>query len=92
MAWKPVDRVEDLGDELLSFERALEALQNEGYQITPIMQICVLDAMTERVRNQPKHTHDFTQWWANLSRIEDPEEKLSGQVSAIQTTIREYPV
>ena len=92
MAWKPVDRAEDLEDELITFEHALESLADEGHQITPIMQICALDAMTERVRSQSKHAHDLTQWWANLSRTEDPEEKLVNQIAAIQTTIREYPV
>ena len=50
------------------------------------------EVMTERIRSQDKHTHDLTQWWANLSRIEDPEEKLLQQLSAFWTTIREYPV
>ena len=89
MSWKPIDRAEQLEDELLSFDQALIDLADEGHQITPIMQIYALDAMTERIRDQAKHTHDLTQWWANLSRVEDPEEKLLGQISAIQTTIRE---
>ena len=92
MSWKPIDRAEQLEDELLTYDQALTDLADEGHQITSIMQICALDAMTERIRSQDKHAHDLTQWWANLSRIEDPEEKLLQQLSAIWTTIREYPI
>ena len=92
MSWKPIDRAEQLEDELLTYDQALTDLADEGHQITPIMQICALEAMTERIRCQDKHTHDLTQRWANLSRIEDLEEKLQQQLSAIWTTIREYPI
>ena len=83
MSWKPIECAEQLEDELLAYDQALADLADEGHQITPIMQICALGAMTERIRSQDKHTHDLTQWWANLSRVEDPEEKLLGQLSAI---------
>ena len=56
MSWKPIDRAEQLEDELLTYDQALTDLAGEGHQITPTMQICALEAMTERIRSQDKHT------------------------------------
>ena len=60
MSWKPIDRAEHLEDELLSFDQALIDLADEGHQNAPIMQICALDVMTKRIRDQAKHAHDLT--------------------------------
>ena len=61
MSWKPTDRAEQLEDERWTYDQALIDLADEGHQITAIMQICALEAMTERIRGQDKHTHDLTQ-------------------------------
>jgi hypothetical protein len=90
LAWQPIGDVSELQMEMVAYATALSDLCDEGHDIADELQSCAPDAVTKKVRKQPKHVLDLGLWWAQSARTSVPADKLNDQLVAIETTIHNY--
>ena len=90
LSWPAAPRAESLADEMTSYDISLNDLLDHGHDMTPQLQSFALESMTKAIRGQDRHKFDLSMWWAQLARVQDPEEKLSGQLASIEATVLEY--